>query len=243
MFLVLSATAIEQEALRQGLPDAEESVLAHRHCVRTRFADRPLVLLETGIGAVNTAQALTAALQTSSFALVLQVGVGGAYLPSGLDVGDLALATEENFGDLGVITPDGWQPADAMGIPVIRKGRDYFNRFPLEPNLVSQARDLVAGIAWDGPPPECRTGPFVTVQQCTGLASRGAELATRFSAICENMEGAAAAQVCTLYGVPFLEIRGISNRVEDRCAASWDLPLAARRAQQAARRVLEAIEP
>ncbi len=243
MFLVLSATAIEQEALRQGLRDAEESVLAHRRSFRGRIADRPTVLLETGIGAVNTAQALTAALQASSFALVLQVGVGGAYLPSGLNVGDLALATEENFGDLGVVTPDGWKPADALGIPVIRKGRDYFNRFPLDPNLVSQTRDLFASIAWDGSPPECRPGPFVTVQQCTGLASMGAELTTRFNAICENMEGAAAAQVCTLYGVPFLEIRGISNRVEDRCLASWDLPLAAGRAQQAARQVLESIKP
>ena len=47
------------------------------------------------------------------------------------------------------------------------------------------------------------------------------------------MEGAAAAHLCRLYGVSFLEIRSISNQVEDRQIEQWDLPLASARAQQA----------
>ena len=53
------------------------------------------------------------------------------------------------------------------------------------------------------------------------------------------MEGAAAAHLCMLYGVPFLELRGISNRVEDRRRETWDLDLAANRAQQAAGSLVE----
>jgi futalosine hydrolase len=37
------------------------------------------------------------------------------------------------------------------------------------------------------------------------------------------MEGAAAAHVCALYGVPFLEVRGISNLVGDRDRQSWQV--------------------
>ena len=53
------------------------------------------------------------------------------------------------------------------------------------------------------------------------------------------MEGAAAAHVCALYGVPFLELRAMSNRVEKRDREQWDLVGAVARAQEAAARLLE----
>ncbi len=73
----------------------------------------------------------------------------------------------------------------------------------------------------------------MTVQECSGTLALGGERARRFSAVCENMEGAAAAHVCLLYGVRFIELRGISNRVEDRRTEDWDLPLAAAKSQAA----------
>ena len=240
--LILSATDFEQQALRQALQNAVRQIFAHRNRMCGDLGGRSVVLLETGIGAVNTAQALTATLQVSLPDLVLQVGVGGAYLSSELDVGDLALATEENYGDFGVLAPGGWQPGDAIGIPVFSKERDYFNRFPLDPLLTAQARNLVRNTHREEAPSALCAGPFVTVQQCSGTTVRGNELAARFGGICENMEGAAAAHVCALYDVPFLEVRGISNRVEDRNRDAWDLPLAARRAQEAARTLVEYLE-
>jgi len=53
------------------------------------------------------------------------------------------------------------------------------------------------------------------------------------------MEGAAAAQVAELHGVPWLEMRGISNIVEDRDLKKWDIPAAAEAAQMAVRQVLD----
>ena len=193
-------------------------------------------MIETGIGAVNTAQALTVALQEISPEFVLQIGIGGAYLSSGLNKGDLALATEENYGDLGVIAPDGWFPADEIGIPVLSAERDYYNTYPLDSKLVDNAQHILEQSG------ECVVqGPFVTVQQCTGREDIGNELAARFNAICENMEGAAAAHVCTLYAVPFFELRAISNRVEDRNKDAWDIPRAVQRVQIAARKFIEAL--
>jgi futalosine hydrolase len=48
------------------------------------------------------------------------------------------------------------------------------------------------------------------------------------------MEGAAAAHVCALYGVPFLELRGISNMVGDRDRSTWLIDQAAETAGRAA---------
>lgn len=233
---ILTATAYEQQCLRDSLQQVTTQRIGHRVWVRGMIGTRSVVLIETGIGAVNTAQALTVALQEISPEFVLQIGIGGAYLSSGLNKGDLALATEENYGDLGVITSAGWSPADEIGIPILSAERDYYNTYPLEPALVARAQHILEQSG------ECAMqGPFVTVQQCTGREDIGNELAARFNAICENMEGAAAAHICTLYAAPFLELRAISNRVEDRNKDTWDIPRAVQRVQIAARKFIEAL--
>jgi futalosine hydrolase len=73
----------------------------------------------------------------------------------------------------------------------------------------------------------------VTVSTCSGTARAGFELARRTGGICENMEGAAVAQICARQQLPFLELRGISNLVEDRDPAGWDLKAGAEIAQRA----------
>jgi futalosine hydrolase len=241
--LVLTATAFEQETLRRSIPHPTTRTFAYRARTEGELGPRRVALIETGIGAVNTAQALTAALESCRPDFVLQIGVGGAYAGSQLDAGDLAVATEENDGELGVLAPDGWLPADTIGIPVLSKIRNHYNTFPLDTFLARQAVTRILNAAWPDGTPAVRSGPFVTVQQCSGLAARGSELAARFNAICENMEGAAAAHLCTLYEVPFVELRGISNLVEDRNPGAWKLGLAAANAQQAAHVLIEDLTP
>ena len=156
--------------------------------------------------------------------------MGAAYPESGASVGDLALASEEYYGDLGVRTPDGWQGGELIGIPVLEKGRSYYNCFPINEQWVQRAAAVL---------PEAYIGPFVTVQECTGTDELGVERGRRFGALCENMEGAAAAHVCALYEVPFAELRAMSNIVEQRAREQWDLPRAAARAQAAVQKLIE----
>ena len=175
---------------------------------------------------------------------VLQVGVGGAYIDAGLGLGDLAVASEELYGDVGVRTKDGWQGADFIGIPLVQKIEEaYYNRFPVDGKLLNRGRQLLAAVDWKtGSTPTVKVGPFVTVQECTGTASLAAERAgLAGGAVCENMEGAAAAHICLLYNIPFVEIRGISNLVKDRRVECWDLPGAAAVAQEAAIHLLEGL--
>ena len=234
--LILTATAFEQQMLREAVVHPAVQTVAHRTWMRGVIGQIPVVLVETGIGQVNTAQALAVALQHLRPDFVFQVGIGGAYLSSSLHIGDLALATEETYGDLGVITPDGWYPADDIGIPVLQTDRAYYNTYPLDADLVARAAHRLEQI---GEP--IATGPFVTVQQCSGRTDVGNALAARFNAICENMEGAAAAHLCLLYDVPFLELRAISNRVENRDRNAWNIPLALTRSQDAALHLISSI--
>ena len=192
--------------------------------------------MATGIGAVNTAHALATYFATRSKpSLVIQTGIAGAYVPAGLPVGAVVLADIEIYGDLGVLTVEGWKPMEAIGIPVVaaRDGQPArFNYFPLDGKLVTRASEIGGTLI-------ARTGPFLTLSVVTGVRTIGDEMHARFGALCESMEGAAAAHVCTMNDVPFLEVRGISNLVEDRDRSKWRVQEAAQAAQAVALKLAE----
>ena len=171
-------------------------------------------------------------------ALIINTGCAGAYSGSGLNVGDLAVASTEVYGDEGVETPRGWQSMEAIGIPVmVRKGKLYFNEFPLSQEAAEKAMRLAAVL---GIPTQ--RGRFITVSTCSGTTARGKKMAGRFSGICENMEGAVVAHLALKYEIPCMEVRGISNLVEDRDLSRWNITLAVETAQRFLLRYLESIE-
>jgi futalosine hydrolase len=189
-----------------------------------------------GIGAVNTAHALTKYFTTRSRPrLVIQTGIAGAYVNANVPVGSVLLADTEIYGDAGVLTLDGWRPMEEIGIPLVEATSSHparFNYFPLDAALVARAASAADGLI-------SRTGKFLTLSQVTGVRAVGDALYERFGALCESMEGAAAAQVCAMHDVPFLEIRGVSNLVEDRDRAKWRIREAADAAQRAVLKILE----
>ena len=193
-------------------------------------------LVVTGIGAVNTAHALTQYLATHPApSLVIQTGIAGAYVPANIDVGSVLLADAEIYGDMGVVTPAGWRPMEEIGIPLVEERRSRparFNYFPLDAALVTRAAKAAGSSV-------ARTGKFLTLSQVTGVRAIGDALYERFGALCESMEGAAAAHVCALHGVPFLDVRGVSNLVENRDRSKWRIKEAADAAQAVVLRLLE----
>jgi futalosine hydrolase len=235
---IVGAVALELEPLRAALVDAEPIEVGRKPATRGWLDQTPVLLLPGGMGKTNAAQALTSLLERGGIRGVLNVGVGGAYPGVGLHVGDVALATEEVYGDDGVEAPAGWISTEGIGIPLLERGElRRFNRFPLDAGLVTRAGERLAerGVA-------AVAGPFVTVSCCSGTERRGRQIAERFGAVCESMEGAALAHVAAIYGVPFLELRAISNAVEDRDLSRWRLRDAVAASCAAARLLVDLFE-
>lgn len=225
--IVTAATYRELSLLNQALEERERLQVCGREGYLGQLAGWPAVLAVTGIGKVNTAAAVTSLLERFEPELLINTGCAGAYRGSGLAVGDLAMATAELLGDEGVLTPDGWHSLELIGIPAAeRNGERYFNSFPLTRWATEKASYLAETAGFT-----LRRGTFITVSTASGTAERGDDLFRRFGGICENMEGGAAAQVALLHGVDCLEVRGVSNLVEDRDLSRWDIPLAVERAQ------------
>lgn len=221
-------------------------------CHAGRLAGKHVILSVSGMGKVNATHAVTRLIHEYSPTVVMNIGIGGAYPSSGLNIGDVAIAEKEIYGDEGVLLKDGFHGLDLIGIPLIQKGRTkYFNEFPLDRHLVEKALRAAQLITQhpasggsagaDASQFTFKKGTFLTLSTCTGTRKRALELEQRFGAVCENMEGAAIAHVCTFHGIPMIEIRGMSNIVEDRDLSKWNITLAAENCQKAALEVIRAI--
>ena len=233
--LILAAAPQEIALLEHALGTGARRKSGAFDYVEGVLGNLPVSICAGGIGKINAAAATTALIERCHPRLVINTGCAGAYLASGLTVGELAVASEEFLGDEGVLTSEGWQDLRYMAIPTLRHGkRLYHNAIPLSKHHAEKAVRLAdyLGVKLAG-------GRFITVSTCSGTRLRGEELAGSRHGICENMEGAAVAQTCLRYGIDCLEIRGISNLVDERDMSTWDIP----RAEEAAQRfVLKYIE-
>ena len=237
MIALLCSVLAEAELLMAKTAGKKTTTIGSTSIIEGTLANQRVLLCVGGMGKVNAAHAATLLLLRYDPEALLVFGIGGAYPSSGALVGDVALAREEIAGDEGVLTVDGFKDTEYIGIPLLKTATSViYTTYPaLDALLKRSLRTLISHQEND----KVHVGPFVTLSTCTGTAARARELEKRYHGLCENMEGAAAAQVAELHNVPWLEVRGISNIVEDRDLGKWDIPKAAAAAQLAVVRILE----
>jgi len=191
--LIVSPTKKEMESF---LPLADRYKCPHLVC---------------GLGPGSTSFELTRFIERRGAPYtVILAGVAGAYLWADVELGDVCLASSEAYGDLGRQGPSGVEP-------ISLEGDKTQTEFDLEPGWRQIIKsDIVEKFG-------IHCGPMVTVSCVTGTSERARNLRERFKPIAENMEGAAAAQVCDYYKVHLLEFRGISNWVGDLDKKNWRL--------------------
>ena len=201
MFLLVAATEFEMEPARQRLHNMPG-----------------ISFLVTGVGPLETAVNLTRFIDNYSGAiqLVINFGVGGAYPDAGVEVLDLCLARQEVMGDFGVCFDNRIESFTSD----IAESHSY----ALENSYLEQASQL-----FQKQQVRFQQGTFVTVNCVSGTTQRGLLLRDTYQAVCENMEGAAVARVCREFDTPMLELRCISNMVEDRDKSRWKIQEAAQK--------------
>jgi futalosine hydrolase len=166
-------------------------------------------VLVGGVGAAASAAATARALALAEaagrpYAAVVSAGIGGGFAGR-VDVGDLVLADRCVAADLGADSPDGFLPLDTLGFGTATLDTD--------PALLAGWR-----AAW----PDAFVGTILTVNTVTGTAESTQKLTARYpDAVAEAMEGFGAATAAAQAGVPFAEVRTISNLVGPRDRGSW----------------------
>jgi len=226
---VTAATSLELSALIEAFHAEHHPALLPWDIFVAQDTSTKIFFSVSGIGTANASAATALVAQLFTPDLIISTGCAGAYPGSGLEIGDIALATSEVFADEGVVTPEGWRSLEHIGIPLLdRTGRLFFNEIPLSPQANMAALQVAAQLGTA----TLTTGRFLTVATCSGTNARGEELKDRFDGICENMEGAAVALIAARYGIECMELRGISNYVEDRDSSRWNISLAVANSQK-----------
>ncbi|MEW6162977.1 MAG: futalosine hydrolase [Nitrospirota bacterium] len=238
---LISAVPLEGKTILRHLKRIEK-VPFGLALYKGKIYDKSIVYITSGIGKTNASHGATILIERFSPNIIVNFGVGGAYPSSGLKIGDIVIAEKEIYGDEGVCLKNGFHTSEVIGIPLLLKARKrYFNEFQLDKKLLKKAVS-VSRNTHHATRITVKSGPFLTLSTCTGTYKRAAELEKRFHAICENMEGGAVAHICTLYGIPMVEIRGISNTAEHRDKEKWGLRLAANNCQRVVMELLKEIK-
>lgn len=236
--LVIAAMPLETLLLESSLAHSARIKAAGFEYLEGKLGNLDVIVCAGGVGKINAAAAAAVLIERHRPRLVVNTGCAGAYIGSGLSMGNLVVASEEVLADEGVVVPSGWKDLAYMDLPTLdRGGRKHFNIIALSRHASEKAMQLADyyGVF-------LMRGRFATVSTCSGTMQRGEELAKRWNVIAENMEGAAVAQVCMRYGVDCLEIRGISNMVEERDLKKWELIRAVEVAQRFVLKYLEEMD-
>jgi futalosine hydrolase len=179
-----------------------------------------LDVLITGVGMVATAARCAQALARTRYDVAYNFGVCGAFDPA-LSPGTVVHVVSDRASELGA--EDG-------------------NRFLTLHDLGLAPDDGV--LRNDAPPPNAalRMLPSVhgiTVNTVHGRDESIAAIIERLAPQVESMEGVAFAYACAMSGLPYAQVRAVSNMVERRNRGAWQLDLAIRHLNEMAIRILD----
>ena len=177
-------------------------------------------MVVSGIGPAAAAAATATALTRLEPDLVLSMGICGG-IDARAAVGDVVVATGLVAADVGADSPEGFLGLADLGWAP--------EELPVDPALAerSATRLREAGLP-------VVLGPVLSVSTVTGTAERAAELAARWPAVAEAMEGRAVGEAAAPYAVPVLEVRTVSNAVGPRDKPAWKVAEALERLGDAA---------
>jgi futalosine hydrolase len=165
----------------------------------------------TGVGLVNTTYNLTKKIVHEKPDLAIQAGIAGSFQPLVHTPGNVVAVKEEIIGDLGV------QENNEIWADIFDLKLADPNLFPFKARkLVNPHNQLLHKL-------NIPQVTAVSVNEITTSTKRIHQLIHQYAPAIESMEGAAFHYVCLNEGIPFIQIRSISNRIGERDKSQWHL--------------------
>ncbi len=240
--LIVSATEKEVTGLLENsFIHSREKTLSEKTFISAHLNDRPYDLIITGPSVINTAHALTIALERNRPKIIIQTGYAGIFPESGLCPGDITVAEKEQYIHAGVESTSGSVKLSHLPFPLVENMMSTASgTYSIDENYVKKAYAILLKTSLAN---ECTIsrGPVITVSTITSTLKTRTALFTTFSPLMEAMEGAASQHVASLYNIPFIEVRSGSNYVGDRDRKKWDIPLATKRLTSALCAIIDKI--
>jgi futalosine hydrolase len=163
--------------------------------------------LITGVGAAATVFQLMNHIEKNKSNFIIQVGLAGTYNDE-LKLGESVIVERDCFADLAV-----WENKKLISVYDLGLGNP--NQTPLENGwLVNDVTKAISS--------SIQKVNGVTVNLLSDDLNYVEAMRMKYNAAVESMEGAALHYVCMQKNIPFLQIRGISNKVGERDKSKWN---------------------
>ncbi|WP_433373466.1 futalosine hydrolase [Actinoplanes sp. CA-142083] len=180
------------------------AVAAEAEAVRAGADPAHVVVEAVGVGPAAAAAGTARLLATGNYRAVISAGIAGGF-DGRAPVGAIVLGRRSIAADLGAETPDGFLPVEELGFGT--------SVLPADPLLLKGLTTALPGAI---------AGDVLTLATVTGTAATADALRNRFpQAVAEAMEGFGVAVAAG--GLPFAEVRTISNPIGPRDRAAWRL--------------------
>ena len=208
--LLVSATYLEIEPLLTQFKFIKQSNQKLRHY---EFKNHHIDVLIPGVGMTFTAYWLGKTLISKMYDMAINVGLAGAFDDS-IKTGEVVNVIVDRISELGA--EDGEKFLSLIDMDLLEdedfelQNGEMINTIPIE-NTVSDSLKKVKSI---------------TVNTTHGDDDSIEKVKRLFQPQIETMEGAAFLYACLLEGIPCLQIRAISNKVERRNKDNWNIKLA-----------------
>ena len=166
--------------------------------ISDKIRKKPTLIM--GVGMVNAAINITKELMRNQYDLVINMGVAGSFSEE-IKNGDVVEVVEDCFSEIG-----------------FEEGLDfrYLSDFDLKISYKVYPKTKLKEVK------------SITVNTVHGSNTTIAKIIQRENPGIESMEGASVFKVCEEFNVACMQIRSISNKVEERNKDNWDLDLAIR---------------
>ena len=244
---IMAAMPQELQAVLDLMPDEHREALAGRTFWPGHLAGHDVVAVVSGIGTVAAATTATLLIERYGVGCVLFTGVAGG-LGSGVAVGDVVVPTQflQHDMDASPLFPRHEVP----GYGCSRFETDVHWRKRLTDaataTLANSAHYLGAEAVADFDLTHAKVHHGLVISGDRFVATSAESDALRQQlpdALAVEMEGAAVAQVCHDFGVPFAAVRTVSDRADDSAHVDFGRFVADVAARNSAQIMMEALQP
>ena len=209
--LIVSATEGEVSKITEHLEVFSSGTKELKHF---RYNNAEVDVLITGVGMVGTAYHLGRLLANSFYTVIYNIGVCGCFDRS-IELGTVVHVTSDSFPEIGALDGDKFLSVFDMGL--MNKDESPFKDgelFSYHPpqlktlNKLKQVKGITVNTVSEVLSPKSQVLSINPNPQTPQI---------------ESMEGAAFLYACLKEQIPCAQIRGISNYVEKRNKANWQM--------------------
>jgi len=198
---IIGAMHEEIIELKKEMIDLKELKVANMVFYSGKLEEKNIVLVESGIGKVNAAICTTILIEKFSIKKLIFTGVAGG-VNNKLNVGDIVISTDLIQHDVD---------ATAFGAKYGEIPRMGIINFKADKDLIKIAEDVSKKMFDDK---NIMVGRILSGDQFISSTDKITWLRDTFHGECVEMEGAAVAQVCYVYKIPFVVLRAISDKAD-----------------------------